>query len=110
MTWWILFNILSFEHTQIQKKYPGWIIPNYILTIRADNIFLHSIFSSGIEKKSASRRGREKYFQNSGRLKLFLNFTNTEDWGCNSSHKKQIVWKHGPNRPFYTLMLRTKLY
>ena len=28
----------------------------------------------------------------------------------NHSHKKQIVWKHGPNRPFYALMLRTKLY
>ena len=26
------------------------------------------------------------------------------------SHKKRIVWKHGPNRPFYALMLRTKLY
>ena len=26
------------------------------------------------------------------------------------SHKKQIVWKHGPNWPFYALMLRTKLY
>ena len=26
------------------------------------------------------------------------------------SHKKQIVWKHEPNRPFYALMLRTKLY
>ena len=26
------------------------------------------------------------------------------------SHKKQIVWKHGPNRPFYAVMLRTKLY
>ena len=25
-------------------------------------------------------------------------------------HKKQIVWKHGPNRPFYALMLRTKPY
>ena len=25
-------------------------------------------------------------------------------------HKKQIVWKHGPNWPFYALMLRTKLY
>ena len=29
---------------------------------------------------------------------------------CNHSHKKQIVWKHGPNWPFYALMLRTKLY
>ena len=29
---------------------------------------------------------------------------------CNHSHKKRIVWKHGPNRPFYALMLRTKLY
>ena len=28
----------------------------------------------------------------------------------NHSHKKRIVWKHGPNRPFYALMLRTKLY
>ena len=28
---------------------------------------------------------------------------------CNHSHKKRIVWKHGPNRPFYALMLRTKL-
>ena len=28
----------------------------------------------------------------------------------NHSHKKQIVWKHGPNRPFYAVMLRTKLY
>ena len=28
----------------------------------------------------------------------------------NHSHKKQIVWKHGPNGPFYALMLRTKLY
>ena len=26
------------------------------------------------------------------------------------SHKKRIVWKHGPNWPFYALMLRTKLY
>ena len=26
------------------------------------------------------------------------------------SHKKQIVWKLGPNGPFYALMLRTKLY
>ena len=26
------------------------------------------------------------------------------------SHKKRIVWKHGPNWLFYTLMLRTKLY
>ena len=26
------------------------------------------------------------------------------------SHKKRIVWKHGPNRPFYALMLRTKLH
>ena len=26
------------------------------------------------------------------------------------SQKKQIVWKHGPNCPFYALMLRTKLY
>ena len=26
------------------------------------------------------------------------------------SHKKQIVRKHGPNWPFYTVMLRTKLY
>ena len=23
---------------------------------------------------------------------------------------EKIVWKHGPNRPFYALMLRTKLY
>ena len=32
---------------------------------------------------------------------------------CNNwkrSHKKRIVWKHGPNWPFYALMLRTKLY
>ena len=28
----------------------------------------------------------------------------------NHSHKKQIVWKHGPNWPLYALMLRTKLY
>ena len=28
----------------------------------------------------------------------------------NHSQKKRIVWKHGPNGPFYTLMLRTKLY
>ena len=28
----------------------------------------------------------------------------------NHSHKKHIVWKHGPNQPFYALMLRTKLY
>ena len=27
-----------------------------------------------------------------------------------SYHKKQIVWKHGPNWSFYALMLRTKLY
>ena len=27
-----------------------------------------------------------------------------------NSHKKQVVWKHGPNWPFYALMLRTKLY
>ena len=26
------------------------------------------------------------------------------------SHKKRIVWKDGANRPFYALMLRTKLY
>ena len=26
------------------------------------------------------------------------------------SHKKQIVWKHGPNWSFYAFMLRTKLY
>ena len=26
------------------------------------------------------------------------------------SHQKQIVWKHGPNWSFYTLMLRTKLH
>ena len=26
------------------------------------------------------------------------------------SHKKQIVWKHGPNWSFYAVMLRTKLY
>ena len=26
------------------------------------------------------------------------------------SHKKQIVWKHGPNGSFYALMLRAKLY
>ena len=26
------------------------------------------------------------------------------------SHKKRIVWKHGPNWPFYVLMLRAKLY
>ena len=26
------------------------------------------------------------------------------------SHKKQIVWNHGPNWPFYVLMQRTKLY
>ena len=25
-------------------------------------------------------------------------------------HKKQIVWKHGSNWPFYAFMLRTKLY
>ena len=25
------------------------------------------------------------------------------------SHKKQIVWKHGPKWPFYAFMLRTKL-
>ena len=29
---------------------------------------------------------------------------------CEHSYKKQIVWKHGPNWPFYTLKLRTKLY
>ena len=28
----------------------------------------------------------------------------------NHSHKKQIVWKLGPNGPFYAHMLRTKLY
>ena len=28
----------------------------------------------------------------------------------NHSHKKRIVWKHGPNWPFHALMLRTKLY
>ena len=27
-----------------------------------------------------------------------------------NNHKKQIIWKHGPNWPFYALMLRTKLY
>ena len=26
------------------------------------------------------------------------------------SHKKQIVWKHRPNMPFFALMLRTKIY
>ena len=30
--------------------------------------------------------------------------------GSNHSHKKQIVWKLGPNGPFNALMLRTKLY
>ena len=29
---------------------------------------------------------------------------------CEHSYKKQIVWKHGTNWPFYALMLRTKLY
>ena len=33
----------------------------------------------------------------------------TPNWS-EHSHKKRIVWKHGPNRPFYALMLRTKLY
>ena len=28
----------------------------------------------------------------------------------NHSHKKQIVWKHEPNWPFYAFLLRTKLY
>ena len=28
----------------------------------------------------------------------------------NHSHKKQMVWKHGPNWPFYAFILRTKLY
>ena len=32
----------------------------------------------------------------------------TTTYGLNHSHKKQIVWKHGPNWPFYTFMLRTK--
>ena len=26
------------------------------------------------------------------------------------SHKKQIVWKHGPNWPFYAIMVRSKLH
>ena len=26
------------------------------------------------------------------------------------SHKKQMVWKLGPNDPFYALVLRNKLY
>ena len=30
--------------------------------------------------------------------------------GLKHSHKKQIIRKHGPNRPLYALMLRTKLY
>ena len=28
----------------------------------------------------------------------------------NHSLKKRIVWNHGPNWPFYAVMLRTKLY
>ena len=33
-----------------------------------------------------------------------------EDPTLSHSHNKQIVWKLGPNGPFYGFMLRTKLY
>ena len=34
----------------------------------------------------------------------------TEYYYSQHIHKKRIVQKHGPNWPFYALMLRTKLY
>ena len=33
-----------------------------------------------------------------------------DNFEYNHSHKRQVVWKHGPNWPFFALMLRTKLY
>ena len=49
---------------------------------------------------------------------LFLKYTAKlrffKYWGDQNhfyhSHKKRIVWKHGPNWSFYALALRTKLY
>ena len=41
---------------------------------------------------------------------LAWNSKDSEIISFNHSHKKRIVWKHGPNRPIYALMLRTKLY
>ena len=43
-------------------------------------------------------------FQINGNLWVFLNCFHI------NSHKKRIVWKHGLNWSFYTLMLKTKLY
>ena len=49
------------------------------------------------------------YFNKSmGKINKFVN-RDMENL-VESYHKKQIVWKHGPNWPFYVLMLRTKLY
>ena len=45
----------------------------------------------------------QTFFSNLNNLKLRNNI-------ILHSHKKQIVWKHEPNWPFYTFMLRTKLY
>ena len=33
-----------------------------------------------------------------------------DNFEYNHSHKRQVAWKHGPNWPFFALMLRTKLY
>ena len=41
---------------------------------------------------------------------LFFNLMMKEKCQMHHSHKKQIVWKLGPNGPFCALMLRTKLY
>ena len=48
----------------------------------------------------------QQFFQHRSQEKLQL----YGKFHIQHSHKKQIVWKHGPNRPFYAFMLRTKLY
>ena len=53
------------------------------------------------------KKSKEKIFEAFQNSTLKQQRVKTETY---YSRKKRIIWKHGPNWPFYALMLRTKQY
>ena len=76
-------------------------------------IVCHAWLYGGFTEIQSNRRRKKLYRTNqaSNFLEGSFNFSSRT---CPSifthSHKEWIVWKHAPNWPFCTLMLRTKLY
>ena len=93
--------------------YKGIFLPTIVVTIEnahhneanAKTSNDHYWSKTDIEEDLSEKTGQAKTMSR----KLIMSKAVMKTW-LDHSHKKQIVWKHRPNRPFYVFMLRTKLY